>query len=249
MSFRKILTIAWKDVRATFTDRNLMLIMLAAPLAISTIIGLTFGGVSQGAAPVTDIPVAVVNLDASTEANSASVILAGVLAPLPPETSGSTAPVDTQGFVCAEAGDSAAQDGGNGTSLDVLLESVRVATPEEARAGVDSGLYTVAVIIPADFSTNIDFTPVNLNLKPTLIEVYADPSKPIASSIVRSIVQQVSVRIATGNVALSALITPLITTNPLIIASVRASDTFTNGAMPSLIRLSPRYITNGSSPM
>lgn len=60
---QKLLTIAWKDVRATFTDRNLLIIMLATPLAISTIIALAFSGVSSGDSPVSNIPVALVNLD------------------------------------------------------------------------------------------------------------------------------------------------------------------------------------------
>ncbi len=45
---RKILTIAWKEVYLTFTDRNLLLIMILAPLAISAIVGMAFGGASGG---------------------------------------------------------------------------------------------------------------------------------------------------------------------------------------------------------
>ena len=45
----KIWTIAWKDIYATYTDRNLVLVMLAAPLAVATIIALAFGGLTGGA--------------------------------------------------------------------------------------------------------------------------------------------------------------------------------------------------------
>lgn len=38
---RKILVIAQKELRAVYTDRNLLLILIAAPLAIATIIGST----------------------------------------------------------------------------------------------------------------------------------------------------------------------------------------------------------------
>ena len=60
---RKIWTIAWKDVSTTFRDRNLVLVMLAAPLAVATVIALAFGGISGGDIPIKDIPVAIVNLD------------------------------------------------------------------------------------------------------------------------------------------------------------------------------------------
>ena len=54
----KLWVIAFKEVRTRFTDRNLLLIMLAAPLAISTIIGLAFGGLGRTTSPIRDIPVA-----------------------------------------------------------------------------------------------------------------------------------------------------------------------------------------------
>jgi len=59
----KIWQIAYKDLYITFTDRNLLILMLAAPLAIATIIGLAFGGLSSGA-PIRDVPIAIVNQDA-----------------------------------------------------------------------------------------------------------------------------------------------------------------------------------------
>lgn len=246
---RKILTIAWKDVLGTFTDRNLILIMLAAPVAISTIIGITFGGVAQGAAPVKDIPVAVVNLDEGTGGTNYGNIVAGILAPLPDGEDGTGAinatgtfnadslaasGIDTQAFVCPESAE--VSSGGvmqtEDSSLDDLLEGVRVATPEEARAGVENGTYTVAVIIPPTFSADVGYTPTDQTLNPTTIEVYADPEKPIASSIVRSIVEQVGVRLATGNVTLSAVLTPVMppdNPNPLLILSVAGSTSFAEG--------------------
>ncbi len=249
ITLRKILTIAWKDVRRTFTDRNLMLIMLAAPLAISTIIGVTFGGVAQGAAPVTDIPVAVVNLDEGTGGTNYGNIVTGILAPLPSDETGADpleqtgnfnldaltdSGIEAQNFVCPQSAE--VTSGGamqtSDASLDELLEGVRVTTPEEARAGVESGLYAVAVIIPATFSADVGYTPTDQTLTPTTIEVYADPNKPIATSIVRSIVEQVAVRLSTGNVTLSSVLTPVIppaNPNPLLILSVAGSQAFAQG--------------------
>ncbi len=61
---RKILAITAKEIYTVFRDRNLILLMFATPLVLSTIIGLAFGG--NGDSDVPDfaaIPVAVVNHD------------------------------------------------------------------------------------------------------------------------------------------------------------------------------------------
>ena len=58
----KILAIMAKDVRTTFTDGGLLLLMLATPLALATIIALAFSDIT-GDAPIQDIPVVIVNQD------------------------------------------------------------------------------------------------------------------------------------------------------------------------------------------
>jgi ABC-type Na+ efflux pump permease subunit len=62
-----IRTIAWKELYATFTNRNLLLIMLVTPLALSLIIGLAFGGGGDSGPTIADVPVVVVNLDEGIE--------------------------------------------------------------------------------------------------------------------------------------------------------------------------------------
>ena len=65
---KKLWAIAWKDVYLTFTDRNLLMIMVATPVLISTIVGMAFGSFAdEGGVPFSDIPVAVVNLDQGSE--------------------------------------------------------------------------------------------------------------------------------------------------------------------------------------
>ena len=64
---RKILTIAWKEVYLTFTNRNLLIIMILSPLAVATIVGLAFGGTGTNDIPIQDIPVAIVNRDQGNE--------------------------------------------------------------------------------------------------------------------------------------------------------------------------------------
>lgn len=60
----KAWTIAWKDTLIRFRDRNALFLMLVAPLVMSAIIGAAFGDITaQGAPPITDIPVLIVNQD------------------------------------------------------------------------------------------------------------------------------------------------------------------------------------------
>ncbi len=59
----KIWAIAWKELYQTLIDRDFLLIMFATPLALSTIIGLAFGGIGADTPTIAKIPVAVVNLD------------------------------------------------------------------------------------------------------------------------------------------------------------------------------------------
>ncbi|MFN8372389.1 MAG: hypothetical protein U0694_05875 [Anaerolineae bacterium] len=67
---RKILVIIYQSLYNTYSDRNLLLIMLAAPLALSTIIGLAFGGAGNGDVSIENIPVVIVNLDTPAEGKS-----------------------------------------------------------------------------------------------------------------------------------------------------------------------------------
>ncbi|MCI0574927.1 MAG: ABC transporter permease [Chloroflexi bacterium] len=62
---RKIWAIALKDTLVRFRDRNALILMLAAPLALSAIVGAAFGGfiTNANASPIRDIPLIVVNGD------------------------------------------------------------------------------------------------------------------------------------------------------------------------------------------
>ena len=52
----KLWVIAFKDIRTRFTDRRLLLMMFAAPLLISTLIGLAFGGLGRSSSPIQPYP-------------------------------------------------------------------------------------------------------------------------------------------------------------------------------------------------
>ena len=60
---RALVLITWNDLRQSFSDRSLLLLMFAAPLAVATIISVTFGSMADETSPVEHLPVALVNLD------------------------------------------------------------------------------------------------------------------------------------------------------------------------------------------
>lgn len=195
---RKILTIAWKDLYTTYTDRNLVLIMLAAPLAIATIIGLAFGNLASGDVPIKDIPVAIVNLDKGTgTVNYGNVFVSALI----PPTDAQTGSVQT-----ADCGQSASDNAATENSSNVLFDLTEASQVDDvaaAKAGVENGTYTAAIIIPEDFSAKISYG-FNDPVEPSQVEVYANGGRAIGASIIRSIVESIGNQIATGSITAAA---------------------------------------------
>jgi ABC-2 type transport system permease protein len=190
---RKLLALIWRELYTTYTDRNAVLIMIATPLALASIIGLAFGGFIRGGndVPIRDIPVIVVNQDEGAETGDTTFnngqIFVDLLAP-----SADTPPSDdTQAL------------------LD-LTNAVVMDDPAAARAAVDKGDYAAAIIIPPDFSQRVTISQEHLDIEPSSIEVYGSPAAAISANIIRSIVEQIGNRIATGNITIAATIQTLI---------------------------------------
>ena len=222
----KIWAIAWKELYRTLTDRNLLLIMFATPLALSTIIGLAFGGLGSDTPTIAAIPVAVVNLDqgldigslirdtppiSSTQAMTRAVlsnsfsfnvgsVIENILLSQPITAGGvissATTNVDLSALKChlLPADDNGTTDFQG--SLDNLLTTTKLADPAAARLGVEQGTYTVAVIIPADYTQR--FLPTftardNRQREATAsaIEVYGNSGRALSAGVVRSIVERV----------------------------------------------------------
>jgi ABC-2 type transport system permease protein len=76
MDFRKFLLIALKDVRLAVMDRAALLINIGAPLVLTMILGMAFGGFGSGSSPFKDIPVVIVNQDQGTAFGNFGKILA-----------------------------------------------------------------------------------------------------------------------------------------------------------------------------
>lgn len=214
----KIWQIAYKDLYITFTDRNLLILMLAAPLAIATIIGLAFGGLSSGA-PIRDVPIAIVNQDAGDgEQNFGQVFVSAFI---PPGTDTAEQP-DCPTPSGTEETVSSSSD----VSLQDLTDATLLTDAEAARAGVNDGTYTVAIIIPADFTQKLSYGQNN-PIEPTTVEVYSNPGRPVSGLVVQSIVSSIGNQIATGSVAAATTVeTTLAELGFSGIAQVASSEVF-----------------------
>jgi ABC-2 type transport system permease protein len=243
----KLWVIAFKDIRTRFTDRTLLLIMLVAPLIISTIIGLAFGGLGRTSSPISHIPVAVINNDQpGADGISFGAMLSGLLTvgQLPAGTSSSLATCP-QSPATSSGGSS---EGGltlaeliNGTLFDEAVVQQLVAnkaiespaatigTPDylstAARAAVDKDLYTAVVIIPADFSTAL--TSLADPRQPqavTTITVYGNAGEGLSAGIVRSIVDSITAQLISGNIAIGATLTEIATNQSAALVGVSNLD-------------------------
>ena len=197
---RKIWTIAWKDVSTTFRDRNLVLIMLAAPLAVATVIALAFGSAAGGDIPIKDIPVAIVNLDKGANGQNLGDSYVDTFIPkadINGTPHGSCAQITTIA--------KGSSDSGSG-SLQSLVKAVKLDDASAAKVGVDNGTYMAAVIIPEDFSQKVSIGLGKLTIEPSSVEVYANRGREIQAGIIRSITEGITNQIATGTITVQSLI-------------------------------------------
>ncbi|MFQ5942623.1 MAG: ABC transporter permease [Anaerolineales bacterium] len=226
----KILTIAWKEIYLTFTNRNLLIIMIISPLAVATIVGLAFGGSGANDIPIQDIPVAIVNQDQGNEFGvNYGDIFVSLLVPVEDQRSVSdeeaAEPLPACNLLESEGsgeGDSnALHDLTDSvvfdlTAANALIESGELEPPvhdtaEEnyaelvAKLAVENGTYVAAIIIPPDFTERIAYIPVfHPSIDESGITVYANSGSPISSGVINSIAGGITGRIAAGNITMAA---------------------------------------------
>lgn len=204
---RKIWAIAWKELYTTLIDRNLLLIMFATPIALSTIIGLAFGGIGADTPTIAQIPVALVNLDQGLDVgslfpNTAALsttqaltttalpdgfsfnvgnVVASILRSEPITASGvvsmANANFDVTALNCNLVSTADDTTAFQG-SLGELLATTTLTDANVARLGVEQGDYAVAVIIPADFTQRFI---------PTFTDTTTDTTTPTSDAILPAI--------------------------------------------------------------
>ncbi len=211
---QRALIIARKDLYLRFTNRNQLLLMVAVPLALSSIIALVFGnlGGPDDNLVMRDIPLGIVNLDAGTQQQGREVNYGEGLVQLltRSEPVGLTDACPLAAAVPANAG----------SVLNELFDARVLDDVAAGRALVEGGELASLIIVPTDFSARLNprIAPGTASLypePPAAMEVYSDVARPLESLVARSVVQGYSERLLTGNIALGAAINTLIVQQPL----------------------------------
>jgi ABC-type transport system involved in multi-copper enzyme maturation permease subunit len=204
---KKLWAIVYKDIYETFTDSSLLLIMLVTPLALATIISLAFSTItSSSSAPLRDIPVALVNQDVG-EQGAIFVNLLVPDAPMSAETSDQPA---TMQFDCPDEAGTTSPESETDNLLLELTDAVIFDTPQDARQAVDRGEYAVAIIIPADFTEKMTYSPTNDRVQVLPVEVYADSNRAVSASVMQSVTESIINQMLVGQIAVSSTIQTLL---------------------------------------
>ena len=229
---QRALIIARKDLFLRFTNRNQLLLMVAVPLALSSIIALVFGnlGGPDDNLVLRDIPLGIVNLDVGTQQQGREVNYGEGLVQL---LTGSEA-----GGVTVACPLAAAAPANAGSALDELFDARVLDDVAAGRAQVEGGELAALIIVPADFSARLNprIAPGTASLypePPAAMEVYSDAARPLESLVARSVVQGYGERLLTGNIALGAAINTLIVQQPL--AALRLAGSADNEAIAAAL--------------
>ncbi len=220
---RKIAAIAWREIYVRFTDRTLLVIMIATPLALSTIVGLAFGGLGSDQTPISNIPIAIVNLDDGNQfgVNYGDIFTAIIVPGMSDEDDFRRDPGE-----CGEddSGDDQTADLYDLTDAIVFSPAIVLSLQEEgaiefiefddlsrqglihaAEKAVDAGVYSAAIIIPGDFSESLTQIPI---LKPkfgeTEVLVYANRGDPISAGMIHSIADSITNQLQSGSITIAA---------------------------------------------
>jgi ABC-2 type transport system permease protein len=239
---KKLWAIAYKDIHSRFTDRTLVIIMIVAPLAISTIIGLAFGGLGRTTSPIQNISVAVINND-QPAANGAAFgsILATLLTQgqLPAGTNSTLADCPqnaTQASGSTTTGSMSLGELMDGSTFDQtvaqqLVTENKISAPSAAigseayvssaaREAIDKGLYAALVIIPSNYSTALaGLADPRQPAVTANVTVYGNAGQGLSAGIVRSVVDSITAQLVSGNIAIGATLNVVAAQQPSLLAN------------------------------
>jgi hypothetical protein len=146
-NLRKIGIIIANELHSILVDRNALLIMIAAPLTLATIIGMAFSGFSNGDVGFDPIPLVIVNQDQPVQMGA------------PGDTAAATDAGNVQmgeRFVQAlvPPANATAEEISANSLWQIINASVMTDT-DSALATVDSGESTAVLVIPPDFTARL----------------------------------------------------------------------------------------------
>ena len=180
---RKILLIGWKDVSLAFRDWTAIILMLAAPFALTLGLGFVTGRFSgAGGTGVSDISVVLVNQDQDQLGNALvdlfqSADLAGLVMPTVME--------------------------------DPALARQEVDADKAAAAIIIPAGFTRS-IIPAQGSSSAQ-GPVERTLpRPPRVALYANPTQPTSAGVIRTILDEFLSQVEVGRVSGQVVVTQLL---------------------------------------
>ncbi len=178
---KKVFNIAFKDILLNFRDPMGLVIMLAAPLALTMVIAAAFGGGgSSSTAGLSHIPVILVNHD-----------------------TGMLSPYFIEAFKSEELADLVQP-----TVMQDEIEARKLLEEDEAAAVVVIPDNFSESILPASLISG-ESSPHAFQT--STIQVYANPSRTISAGIIRSIVDEILNRFISGRVSSEVTIGQLIT--------------------------------------
>lgn len=179
--FGKIRTIAGTSLYITYTDIGALVLMLLAPVSLSLVIGLAFGE-GDNAIDLGTSTLVVVNQDETQTIEGAPGS--------PPQEINWGDQVYVNVLI-----DNVSPE------LDELIDATLSTDINRAREQVEEGDYDALLIIPPDYTANV--------LDPNAqgrIEFFYNPADEVASSVLRSVVDQLTAQINTGQVAQMVLV-------------------------------------------
>ncbi len=169
----KTLTIALKDTLIKFRDRNAILLMIAAPLLISFVMGAAFGGQGAAASPISGIPLIIVNADQGELGQN----FAEIFAEIEVDTADGVQPLFTV------------------TALTSKADAIEQVELGETRGAVyipaDFSAQLIGGGDPNGGTTPFD-TAQGKPRETALVEVFTDPSATVSPAIIRSVASRIA---------------------------------------------------------
>lgn len=172
---KKVFLIGWYDMILAFRDRAALILMLAAPFALTLGLGFVTGRFSGSASSgLSRIPVVIVNQDGGQ--------LGDALVEL---------------FRSQE--------------LERLVAPTLLTDPALARQYVDQDRVAAAIIIPAGFTQSIIAAPGSASPGDVVqIALYANPTRPTSSGVVKTIVEEFVSRVEVGRAGAQVAVAQLL---------------------------------------
>ncbi len=165
---QKIIAIAWKDMYATFKDRDAVAYLVALPVVLSAIVGLAFG--TGGDVSIDTVPVAVVNQDRGVSLPGGETLTLG----------------QTLERAFVPTGDPAQDE--PFAAIHNLIDGAAYSDADRAREQIADGeLAALITIADADFTANA----LSGNAPGTVAILY-DSGRSVGPSVVRSIVSAIT---------------------------------------------------------